>query len=166
MLHGAEEGRDAARVVVIGHLCLGICQENGAVQAFKALDETGGSGKGNRQQFRGFIRGIAEHDALVTRTALVNAHRDIRRLLGDDATDLDTVIAKLIDADAAHDLADQFSIFRLVGAGDLPGDDDGVVLDQAFHRDAAVLVMLQAVGDDGIRNLVADFIDMAAGNLL
>lgn len=50
-------------------------------------------------------------------------------------------------------------------AGDLSGDDDGVIFDQAFHRHAAVLVMGEAVSDDSICDLVADLIHMTTGYL-
>ena len=129
------------------------------------MDEACCNRKRNREHLRGFIGGIAEHDALITSAALVYTECDISGLLADHAFHFESLIAEFVNADTIHDLADQFGIVRLMAAGDLSGDDDGVIFDQAFHRHAAVLVMGEAVSDDRICDLVADLIHMTTGYL-
>ena len=130
------------------------------------MDEACRNRKRNREHLRGFIGGIAEHDALIAGTALVYTESDVSRLLADHAFHFESLIAEFVNADAVHDLADQFCIVRLMVAGDLSGDDDVIVFDQTFHRHTAVLVMGETVRDDCICDLVTNLIHMATGYLL
>ena len=129
------------------------------------MDEACRNRKRNREHLRGFIGGIAKHDALIAGTAFVYTKSDVSRLLADHAFHFESLIAEFVNADTVHDLADQFCIVRLMAAGDLSGDDDGVVFDQAFHRHTAVLVMGEAVRDNRICDLVANLIHMTTGYL-
>ena len=166
MLHGAEEGGDAATLIIVADLGFCIRFEHFAVQAFQVMDEACRNRKRNREHLRGFIGGIAKHDALISGTAFVYTKSDVSRLLADHAFHFESLIAEFVNADTVHDLADQFCIVRLMAAGDLSGDDDGVIFNQAFHRHTAVLVMGEAVSDNCICDLVTDLIHMATGYLL
>ena len=166
VLHGAEEGGDAATLIIIADLGFCIRFEHFAVQAFQVMDEACRNRKRNREHLRGFIGGIAKHDALIAGTAFVYTKSDVSRLLADHAFHFESLIAEFVNADTVHDLADQFCIVRLMAAGDLSGDNDGVVFDQAFYRHATVLVMGEAVRDNRICDLVADLIHMTTGYLL
>jgi hypothetical protein len=53
-----------------------------------------------------------------------------------------------------------------VRAGQLTGDDDVVILDQALDSDSALRVVLQAIRHNRIRDLITDFIGMAIADLL
>ena len=55
---------------------------------------------------------------------------------------------------------------RLVLRGDLPGDDHMILFDEGLHRHTAVPVALQAVRDDGVRNLIAYLVRVPGGHLL
>ena len=50
-------------------------------------------------------------------------------------------------------------------AGQLTGSNQAMVFQQTLSRYTAVLIMLQAIGHDSIRDLIADFIGMAVADL-
>lgn len=49
--------------------------------------------------------------------------------------------------------------------GQLSGNEQPSIFHHALNRHAAVFVVLEAVGHDGIRNLIADFIGMSITDL-
>ena len=95
---------------------------------------------------------------------LVAAATLLTGLLGfvDDAADAlkKQSDVKETEKKADKDAADQLGVIRLVFAGDLPGDDYGVVFDEGFHGDAALRVLAQTLGDNGVGNLIADLVRM------
>ena len=50
-------------------------------------------------------------------------------------------------------------------AGDLAADNDGVVFDQRLHSHTGMQVIAHAVRNDGVADLIRDFVRMPAGNL-
>ena len=51
-------------------------------------------------------------------------------------------------------------------AGQLASDDHNSILDEDLNGDSGALVVLQHIRDDGIRDLVTDFIGMTVADLL
>ena len=90
--------------------------------------------------------------------------RDVRALPGDVRGDL--VVAVVRHLGQKKRVPGKHSIERLVCGGDFTADGDVIVLDHAFHGNTAVPVMLHAVGNNGIRNLVTDFVRVPGRHLL
>ena len=67
--------------VVIGHLTFGIRLQDRIVTLLEILYRFGCQNKGKRQELPGFIRGIAKHHTLIASALLINALRDVCRLL-------------------------------------------------------------------------------------
>ena len=59
----------------------------------------------------------------------------------------------------------QFTHIRLVGGGEFPGNRHVVVLDHGLDSHTALVVMAQAIAQDRVRNLVAEFVGMPGGYL-
>ena len=78
VLHGAEEGSDASGVVVVADLCLGICTEHLRRMCLEKLQELGGDHVRDRHLLCRLVGGVAVHDTLVTGTALIHTHCNIR----------------------------------------------------------------------------------------
>ena len=82
VLHGTQEGGDPTAVVIEAHLGLRVRPEHpGRVVLQAAARNSVANGKRDRQQLRGLVGGVAEHDALVTGAAFVHTEGNIRRLL-------------------------------------------------------------------------------------
>ena len=60
----------------------------------------------------------------------------------------------------------QLVVVGLMLTGQLSGNEKPAIFQHALNRHTAVLVVLEAIGHDGVRNLVADFIGMAVADLL
>ena len=60
----------------------------------------------------------------------------------------------------------ELMVVRLVVSHHFTGNKELVLLQQAFDCDTRILVMLQNIRHDGIRNLVTDFIGMTVADLL
>ena len=78
VLHGAEEGSDASGVVVVADLCLGICTEHLRRMVLQQLQELGGDHVRDWHLLCRLVGGVAVHDTLVTGTALIHTHCNIR----------------------------------------------------------------------------------------
>lgn len=52
-----------------------------------------------------------------------------------------------------------------MAGGEFACNGDVVVLDETFHRHTAVPVVAETVGEDGVGNLVADFVRVAVADL-
>ena len=61
-------------------------------------------------------------------------------------------------ANAPQYFAAQDLIIGRVCGSDLAGDEDHTVLDHTLHGDAAVAVVAEAVGDDGVGDLVTNLV--------
>ena len=169
MLHRAEEGGDSTGIIVVADLCLGVCPEHLARMVLQQLQELGGDHVGNRHLFCRLVGGIAVHDALITSAALVHTQRDIRRLLIDQNADAEQVAeikAQLVGTDAGDDLVDELLIVGLVVGGDLTSDKELAAFQQTLDRYTGVLVVLEDVGHNGVRDLVTDLIRVAVADLL
>ena len=129
----------------------------------KAVRELDGHG----HQLGRFVAGIAEHQALVAGAAGVNTHGDVRRLFvnGADYAAGFGVEAKFgaSVADVADDFAREVGKVHVSGGGDLAGDYDQASGDQGLAGDAAHGIVFHDGVEDGVGNLVGDFVGMALG---
>lgn len=165
MLCADEKGIDAFAEAVIRHLAFGIGQQERAFQIAQPLQRIGGQYEGNGQHPRRFVRSIPEHNPLISRALCVYAARDVRTLPGDVGRD--PVGAAFLLAHQGKERATGKRIkIRHVRGGDFAADCHVVFLDHALDGHAAFPVMTEAVGDDGVSNLIADFIRVPGGYLL
>ena len=123
-----------------------------------------------RHQLRGFVAGVAEHQALVAGAAGIDAHGDVGRLALDGVED---AAGLAVEAEAGVGVADVVDHAahqaRHVDVG-IGGDfarnhaDSGGDQDLAGH--AARGIVFQNRVQDGIRNLVRHLVGMSFGNRL
>ena len=104
---------------------------------------------------------------MVPCSAGINTHSDIRGLLLHQHLNIHVRrVAEAFPADPVKDLIDQCLVIRFMLAGKLPGNNQVIILQEALHSNAGIRIMLQAVGDDGIADLIADFIRVSIRHLL
>ena len=122
---------------------------------------------GHGHQLGGFVAGVAEHQALVASAAGVNAHGDVWRLFVDSADDAAGFCVKAkfraSVADIANDFAGEVGEVDVGGGGDFAGDYDQARGDQGFAGNAAHGIVFHDGVEDGVGNLVGDFVRMALG---
>ena len=121
-----------------------------------------------RHQLRSFVGGVAEHHALVAGAAGVHALRDIARLLVDARDHRAGIgieaVERVVVADRSNHPTDQ-ALEIDVGLGrDLARDDHQAGRRQGFRRHAAVRILLQAGIENGVGDLVGNFVRVAFGN--
>ena len=189
MLGGQDHGVHAHRLVVLvvlhGHLGLAVGAQvvHGPLLAHlgQALGHLVGQGDGQGHELRGLVTGIAEHHALVAGTVvqravsalfglqgLVNAQGDVRALLvdvGDDAAGVavKAVLGPVI-ADLPDDLAGDLGDVHVAAGADLPHDVDQARGRGGLAGHPAQGVLGQDGVQDGVGDLVANFIGMSLGN--
>ncbi len=132
-----------------------------------------GEGDRRRHQFRSFIASKAEHEALISRTLVffgrgVDAHGDIGRLLFDGGehgagfpieTHAGAAVADFLDG-----FANDLGHIDPSGRGDFSGNDDHTCFGEGFAGDAGLGILSEDVIEDGVGDLVADFIGMTFGH--
>ena len=111
-----------------------------------------------RHQLRGFVAGVAEHQALIARAAGIHAHRDIGRLALDQVQDaaglgVETECGVGV-ADVGDRLARDLRHVDVAGGGDFAGDDADAGGDQHFAGHAAHRILREDGVEDGVGNLV------------
>ena len=121
----------------------------------------------HRHQFCRLIAGIAKHHPLVAGAAGVHAHRDVAGLLV-DARDHGASIGiesvkRVVVADRRNHAPDHRLKVHISFGGDFACDDYEARRKQGFTSDAAGWILGQACVEDGIRNLVGDFVRMPLG---
>jgi len=140
-----------------------------------ALHQTVGIVNRSRHQLRGFVAGIAKHQALVARAlvqieALAFGHtlRNIRRLLvishQHGAGFVVEADVGMVVADALDGVARDLDVIDIGGGGDFTRQHHKAGIDQRFCGDAGVLVLGQNGIEDGIGNLVGHFVRMTFGH--
>ena len=168
VLHGAEEGSDASGVVVVADLCLGICTEHLRRMCLEKLQELGGDHVRDRHLLCRLVGGIAVHDTLVTGTALIHTHCNIRGLLvhqNADAKKLGQVPPQLFGTDAIEHIVDDLVVVWPVIGSDFAGNKELALFQQTLDCHTGVLVMLKNVGHNSICDLVTDLIGMTIADL-
>lgn len=132
------------------------------------LQELGGNHVRDWHLLCRLVGGVAIHDALVTGTALVYTHCNVRGLLvhqNADAEKLGQVPPQLFGADAIEHIVDDLLIVWPVVGSDLAGNKELALFQQTLDRHTGVPVMLKNVGHNGICDLITDFIGMAVADL-
>ena len=121
-----------------------------------------------RHELFGLGAGEPEHQALVAGAAGIDAHGDVRRLAVNRREDgarlrieavLAAVVADIVDGGARHFL----NVDERAGR-DLAGDDDEAGGDQRLARHAADRIPRQDRIENGIGNLIGDFVGVAFGD--
>ena len=116
-------------------------------------------------QFRRLIARETEHQALIARSAGINSHGDIGRLLLDRAHDaagfgieavFRAVVAHLPDHLARHIVEVHVALGR-----DFAGNHHQAGRNQRLAGDAALRVLLHHFVEDGVGNLVGDLVRVA-----
>ena len=134
----------------------------------KALAKLVGKRDRGGHQLGVLIDGEAEHHALVAGAAGVDSHGDVAGLLvdaGDHGAGVAVeAIERVIVADGLHDAADQRLEIHIGFGGDFSGDDDQAGCGESLAGDAAGGIFRQAGVEDGIGNLVSDFVWMSFGD--
>ncbi len=181
VLGGQDDGINAfhlAGFAVVNHGQLGFCvrvqprQAAVFAQFALTLHQAVAVIDGKRHQGRGFVAGVAEHQALVARAlvqvdafAFVHALGDVGGLLVVVHADRAAVGVKAqlggVVADAFDGFACDFDVVHLGGGGDFARQYAQACVDQSFRRDTPFGVLRQ----DGIQNrigyLVGYFVRMA-----
>ena len=160
VLGGDDDGIDAAGLadfsVLNGDLGLSVGTEVRHEAGLADLSEFGGElvrqRNGERHQLRGLVGGVAEHHALVARSAGIDTLSDVRRLLVDGGDDGAGVGVKTVRGVSVADLrnggADEALEVDVGLGGDLTGDDDEAGAGEGLTGDAAHGVLGQAGVED------------------
>src|ERR1700691_4706006 len=123
-------------------------------------------GQGNREghQFGSLVAGIAEHHSLIAGAAGVHTHGYVAGLFVDAGNNgasigVETVNGVVI-ADRLDYSTDQVLEVDVGFGGDFAGDYDQAGAGQGLAGDAAAGIFTQACVQNGIGNLVGDFVGM------
>ena len=136
----------------------------------QALGQLVGQADGQRHQLGGFVAGITEHHTLVASTGniIVGAKGNVGALavnVGDHAAGIavKTVLGAVI-TNLADDLACNTGNINIAVGRDFAHDVDKTGGAGGLAGNAGTRVLFQDGIQNGIRNLVADFVGMAFGN--
>lgn len=164
--------------VLDGDLGLGVGSEPGerAVSASSGHGrvELVGEHESKREELRGLVGGIAEHDTLVTSTELlksliiVKTLGDIRRLLlnGDEqvAGLVVETLLRVVITDVLDGVTDNLLVVDLGIGGDLTKDHDHTSLGSSLTSNLGEGILSEAGIEDGIRNLISDLVGVTLTN--
>ena len=130
---------------------------------------------GGRHQFRRFIAGVAEHQALITGTLIqidaasfIDALGDIGRLfvISDQhgtSTVVDTVIV-IVVTDTFDGIACYGNVIDIGCRGNFTGQNNQAGITQGFSCHTSMRILFQNGVQNGIGNLVGNFIGMSFRN--
>lgn len=171
------EGHDSTVVMLVLNcdLGLGVGAEPGQAAVAASSRHSGvelvGEEESQREELRSLIRGVAEHDTLVTSTkaleALIQmqALRDIRGLLLDGDEQVESLVVealgRVVVADVLDSVADNLLVVDLGLGGDLTEDHDHTGLGGGLAGDLGEGVLGQAGIKDSIRDLISDLVGVA-----
>jgi len=166
--HGVDASGLAALVVLHRDLALAVGPQVGqlAVLAHQAelAGKLVGHRDGGRHQLGGLVDGVSEHHALVAGAAGVNTLRDVARLFVDRRNHCEGVgvesVEGVVVADRGDDAADQALKVNVGLGGDFAGDDHEAGSGQRFSCYATVRVLFETGVQDGIGDLVGNFVGM------
>ena len=175
---GVDTERDNGTVVVLvldGNLGLGVGAEprQGAVTAGSGHGSVQlvGELEGEGEQLGGLVGGIAEHDALVTGTEVLEALvkmetlGDIGGLLLDSDEKVEGLVVealgRVIIANALDGLTDHLLVVNLGLGGDLAKDHDHAGLGGGLAGDLGEGVLGQAGIENGVGDLISDLVGVA-----
>ena len=176
--------------VLDGHLALAVGAQpgQGAVLAHfrQAAGELVRQVDGHGHESGGLIAGVAEHHTLVTGSdgveflfghlsalgleGFINAHGNIARLSGNGGKDAAGVTIEALLAGVVADIFDHLASQHVEvdegGSGDLAQQDDETGLGGGFAGHARAGILLEAGVEDGVADLIAEFIGMTFGHRL
>lgn len=181
VLDGDDDGVDAEGseraigllLVLDGDLGLGVRAEpaEGAIAAEvgHAAVELVGEHNGHGHHLGSLVRGIAEHDTLVTSTNVLNVERlldqtlrDIGRLLLDGNKDVAGLVVealvRVVIADLLDSITDDLLVVQVGLGGDLTEHHDHTSLGGGLTGDLGEGVLSKARIQDGIRDLIANLV--------
>ena len=132
---------------------------------------------GERHELVGLVARVAEHHPLIARAlflveplAFGDPLRNVGRLAHqfheDSAGVAVEALVRMVVTDVERHPARHAHVIHLALAGDLPRDDDQVVLDQGLARHPAVGVLGQVGVEHRIRDLIAHLVGMSLRNRL
>ena len=136
----------------------------------QALGQLMGQADGQRHQLGRLVAGVAEHHALVARTGhvVVGAQRNVGTLavdVGDDAAGVAVkAVLGAVIADGADDLARRAGDVHVAVGRDLAHDVDKTGGAGRLAGNAGAGVLRQDGVEDGVGDLVADFVGMPLGD--
>ena len=136
----------------------------------QALGQLVGQADGQRHQLRRLVAGVAEHHTLVARTGhvVVGAQRNVGALavdVGDNAAGVAVkAVLGAVIADGADDLARRAGDVNIAIGRDLAHDVDKTGGAGRLAGDAGTGVLRQDGVEDGVGDLVADFVGMPLGD--
>ncbi len=103
-----------------------------------------------REEFRGFVGGVANHNSLVTGTASIDALSNLGALLNDVDGNFEIIAGNTVD--------DSRNINILCTRSNFAGDEDLAMPAADLNRDARIRILLEIGVEYGIRNLVAELV--------
>ena len=136
----------------------------------QALGQLVGQADGQRHQLGRLVAGVAEHHALVARTGhvVVGAQRNVGALavdVGDDSAGVAVkAVLGAVIADGADDLARRAGDVHVAAGRDLAHDVDKTGGAGRLAGNAGTGVLRQDGVEDGVGDLVADFVGMPLGD--
>ena len=151
-------------------LAVGAKEIEGAVAAATSqlLREAMSESDGQGHERIGFVAGHAEHQALIAGAARVHSHGDVGRLLFDRDQHRATIGVEAAVGigvtDSADGLAGNGGKIDVGTGGDFTRDQNHAGGYQGFARHPSGGVALQHGVEDGVGDLIADFVGMAFGH--
>ncbi len=131
----------------------------------KALRQAVGQLDGHGHQLFGFVAGVAEHQALVASAARIHAHGNVGRLALDGAHDRASggvkTVESVVVADLLDGLANQFVVIDVRASGDFSRNHDQARSHQRFAGNTALGILPHHFIENGIGNLVGNFVRVA-----
>ena len=182
VLAGDDDGLDAVGLAVDiahGDLCLGIGAQEGQcttlAQGGLPLHQPVGIVDGRRHEFRSFVAGIAEHEALVARADVevvvagsVHALGNVVALLviaheHGAALVIDAVVGVVV-ADVLDGVARHLNVVHGGIGGDFACQHHETGVAEGFGRDPAVGILRETGIEDGVGNLVSHLVGVTFGD--
>jgi hypothetical protein len=124
----------------------------------------------SRHQLLGFVTRESKHHSLVAGAAGVYAHGDVAGLLIDSGNDSAGVAVEAVEgivvSDALDGAADHVLKVDVSFGRDFSGDDYQSGCRESFAGDSAAGIFAKAGVEDGVRDLICDFVGMAFGDRL
>ena len=128
----------------------------------------------SRHQRVCFVTGVAEHQTLVTGAffkrivlSFIDALCDVGRLFvisnQDGAAFMVNTVAAVVVTDTLQGVANDLGVVHICGGRNFAGEHDRAGCAQSFSGNSSGRILFQDSVENGVRNLVGDFIGMAFG---
>jgi len=171
-VHALGDARAILERVLAGDLGLGVGSEplagSVASEVGHSLVELVGEDDGERHGFLRLVRGVTEHESLISGAGLIlittNVHAlgDVGGLLLEGDEDVAGLVVeslgRVVVADVLDRVADDLLVVDDRLGRDLTAHEDHTSLGHRFAGDFGVGVLLEVSIEDGIRHLIADLV--------